>query len=238
METQNMMQLILLVILILCGYLALLKYVYDHAASRAAFPMLAIVLLLIYGGVCGGVVLVLRSLGSMEYTFLGFLLLGACVMLFASFAFLIRHFMEIRKSWLAMFLMYLLVVGYLTVFNRKGANDTSVLTGFPNIQKAIETHSLQPLNHMFLNVVMFVPLGFLLPMIHPKKLNHLLLTVAGSAMLSVSIESTQLILRLGQCDLEDIAANTLGGMIGLLGYRAYLRFFHPEEAYDGEEEEE
>ena len=39
----GMMQWILVVILALCGYLALLKYVYDHAANRNAFPILAIV---------------------------------------------------------------------------------------------------------------------------------------------------------------------------------------------------
>jgi len=238
LDNQNMMQLMLIVILALCGYLALLKYVYDHAANRASFPMLAVLVLVIYGVVCGGVVMVLSQMGSMEYTFVGFLLLGACAMLFAMLAYFVRHFSEIRKSWLALFLMYLLVVGYLTLFNRRGTNDTYILTGFPSLREAIETRSLQPLNHMLLNTVMFMPIGFLFPMLQPKKLNNLLLVVAGSAMLSVAIESTQLMLRLGQCDLEDILANTLGGLVGLLGYRVYLRLFHPEEEYEDDEEEE
>lgn len=236
LENQNLMQVILIVIVILCGYLALLKYVFNHAANRASFPMLAVLLLVIYGGVSGGVAMVLSRLGSTEYTFMGFLMLGACGMLFASLSYLARHFGEIRKKWLAMFLMYLLVVGYLTLFNRKGANDTSILTGFPSIREAIGTRSLKPLNHMFLNGVLFMPAGFLLPMMQPKKLNNLLLATAGSAMLSVTIESVQLMLRLGQCDLEDILFNTLGGLAGILCYRLSLRFIHPDEEDGGEED--
>ena len=158
--TQGSMQLILIGILVLCGYLALLKYVYDHAANRAAFPILAIFLLIIYGVLFGGLMMVLSQLGSAEYTFMGILLLGACVTVFVMLAYLMRHFREMNKGALSLFVMYLLVVAYLTIFNRKGQSDTSILTGFTSFQEAIEKHSLQPLNHFLLNIIMFMPLMF------------------------------------------------------------------------------
>ena len=234
----GMMQWILVVILALCGYLALLKYVYDHAANRNAFPILAILLLLVYGGVFAGVVMTLSRLGSTEYMFVGILMLAACVTLFVMVYYLLRNFQEIRKSWLAVFILYLLAVGYLTIFNRSEGRSTDVLTGFASFQRAIETRSLAPLNHFMLNVVMFLPLGFLFPMLQPERLDKLLLVTPISAMLSVAIESIQLTLRLGQCDLEDIVANTLGGVLGLLVYRLYIRLFHPDGVMDEEEEEE
>ena len=227
-EASGSMSLILLVILMLCGYLALLKYVFDRAANRSAFPLLAVLLLLLYGGICGALYLILRSMGSDEVMLLGFLILGACVTVFLMLSYLLRHFREMRAGWLAMFVTYLLVLGYITVFSRDGTNSTAILAGFTSFEEALETHSLQPLNHFLLNVVMFIPLGFLFVMMQPSRLDRVLLVLPISTMLSVTIETIQLMLRLGQCDLEDIVANALGGVIGLLLYRVAGPWISPD----------
>ena len=238
MESQNTMQVILLVVLGLCGYLALLKYVHDHAENRSSFPMLAVILLLIYGAICGGLVMVLSRMGSMEFTFMGLMMLGAVLAVLAMIVYIMKYFRNIRKTWLAMLVMYVLVVGYLTIFNRKGQQDTSIIAGFPSILKALETGTVAPLNHMLLNLVLFIPVGFLIPMLYPRRLNDLLLVVAAGAALSVSIESIQLLLRMGQCDVEDIVANTLGSLLGLVCYRMYRRFFQSDEDLEDEDEED
>ena len=224
-SSSTVIQLIILIILLLCGYLALLQFVYQHSATRSNLPMLAVTLFLIYGGVSGALLLVLSRMGSMEMIFVSALMLGACITVFLMLVYLFRHFRELQKGWLGLFLVYLFALGYITVFSRDGSNSTEIFTGFTSIEEAIRTGSVEPLNHMFLNVAVFVPIGFLFPFIHPEQLNKLMLVTIISAMMTVTIESIQLMLQLGQCDLEDIVANTAGGVIGFLFYRLYVRFF-------------
>lgn len=75
-----------------------------------------------------------------------------------------------------------------------------------------------------LNIIMFVPLGLLLLMINKKRSAISVLVL--SFTLSAIIELTQLltmvlgIARSGRCaDIDDIIANSLGGLLGYLGYR-------------------
>lgn len=233
---QSMIQILLIVILLLCGYLVLLKYVFDHAANRGAFTLLALVLLMIYGGLSGGLMLLLTRMGDMDFVFMALLMLGACITLFLMFVYLLRNFTEMRKGPLSLFVLYLLVLAYITIFSRHGQNSTAIFTSFTAIQEAIETRSFEPLKHMLLNVLLFVPLGVLFPMMQPEKLNSLLRIIPVGAMLSVTIESIQLLLGLGQCDLEDIVANTLGAVIGLLGFRLYRRYVRATYGDDDEGE--
>ena len=224
-SSSAVIQLIILVILLLCGYLALLQYVYQHSATRGNLPMLAVTLFLIYGGVSGALLLVLSRMGSMEMIFVSALMLGACITIFLILAYLLRHFRELQKGWLGLLLVYLFALGYMTIFSRDGSNSTAIFTGFTSIEEALRTGSIEPLHHLFLNVFLFVPIGFLFPFIQPEHLNKLMLVTIISAMITVTIESIQLMLQLGQCDLEDIVANTVGGILGFLGYRIYARFF-------------
>ena len=224
-ENSSFMQILMIVILLLCGYLWLLQYVYQHAANRSNLPVLAIFLLLIYGGVSGMLMMILSRMGNMEVVFVSTLILAACVTVFMMLTFVIRRFREIQKRWLSIFIVYLLALAYVTVFSRDGvSNDTSIFAGFTSVQKFIETGDVGVFRHLMLNLAMFVPVGVLLPMIQPERLNKLMVVAPISAMMTVMIESVQLLLRLGQCDLEDITANALGGVVGLLLYRIGLRF--------------
>jgi glycopeptide antibiotics resistance protein len=63
------------------------------------------------------------------------------------------------------------------------------------------------------NILLFVPYGFLLPLIFQKRV--IFFDVFYSAfLLSVSFELFQLITRTGQFDIDDIILNTTGGMLG------------------------
>lgn len=234
-ESSSVIQVIILVIILLCGYLALLQYVYQHAAARSNLPLLAVTLLLIYGGVSAALFLVLSRMGSMEMVFLSALMLAACITVFFMLVYVIKNFRQLNKGWLSLFIVYLLALGYITVFSRDGSNDTSIFSGFTSIEEAIQTRSVEPLNHLFLNVLLFVPVGFLFPFIQPNRLNNLLLVTIICAMMTVTIESIQLMLQLGQCDLEDIVANTAGGALGFLIYCIYAKLFRREELEPDEE---
>lgn len=67
------------------------------------------------------------------------------------------------------------------------------------------------------NVIMFIPLGILLPLI--SRVSGVLAATGVSALASLSIELTQLLSYIAfnngrACDINDILVNTLGGVIG------------------------
>ena len=75
--------------------------------------------------------------------------------------------------------------------------------------------SLALRKHCFINlvgnVVLFIPLGFLLPRIWPKLRNFFLFLLICSAMI-LTVEALQLFTLLGSFDVDDLILN-LGGMI-------------------------
>ena len=68
------------------------------------------------------------------------------------------------------------------------------------------------------NIVAFIPFGIFLPIITNNRLKFYQVTVFTFA-LTLSIELTQLVSRVGIFDVDDMILNTLGGMMG------YLLFF-------------
>ena len=109
-----------------------------------------------------------------------------------------------------------------TVFSRRGKVQTDILLSFDSIQEAMNRHSLAPLQHLWLNIVMFVPIGALFAAIHPSLARFSAVLPLGM-LLTTIIETTQLLMRNGQCDLEDLAANTVGALVGLLLYKLIRR---------------
>ena len=220
--TIDSMQLLLIVILLLCGYFYLFQAVAKRASSRSSIPMLAVVLLVVYLLISLPLVLIISQMGGLSFVFLALLILAAFFGVFAFFVFIIRHFGELNKTALVMFFLYLLMVSYVTVFSRKGHVQTDILLSFDSIEEAINRHSFEPLQHLWLNIVMFVPIGALFAAIHPR-LARLSVVLPLGMLLTTIIETTQLLMRNGQCDLEDLAANTLGACMGLLLFKLARR---------------
>ena len=218
------MQVLLVVILLLCGYFFLFQAVAKRAASRSSIPLLAIVLLLVYLLVSLPLVLILSQMGNLSFTFLALLILASFIGVIAFFHFVFKHYREISKGMLVLFLLYLLMISYVTVFSRRGRVQTDILLKFDSVEEALRRHSLEPLQHLWLNIAMFVPVGILFPAICPQRLNKLSCVLPLGMLLTTLIETTQLMLRIGQCDLEDMIANTLGACVGLLIFRLYRRF--------------
>ena len=84
---------------------------------------------------------------------------------------------------------------------------------FTGVGEALQKHSLQPVWHMLQNVALFVPVGLLFPLIHPA-FDHPGYAVMNGLMLSVWIETIQMITASGTCDVNDILTNTLGTAMG------------------------
>lgn len=85
-------------------------------------------------------------------------------------------------------------------------------------------------NHMmwfwqiFLNIILFIPFGFMFPIIHSKSFRkyHLspVFTIFIGFALSFFIEVMQYITGRGLADIDDLINNTLGAVIGYLVYKA------------------
>lgn len=71
--------------------------------------------------------------------------------------------------------------------------------------------------NLFGNVIAFMPFGMFLPYLTDYRLKFFTVTV-HSFNLSLMIELTQLVMKVGCCDVDDLILNTLGGMLGYIVY--------------------
>lgn len=123
------------------------------------------------------------------------------------------------------FLVYSGLLIYLTLFaHRFGRNILSRYINIIPLRNIIRfLTSTNPLEVIVINIagniVAFVPLGFLLPLI-TKKADSFRNMLLISVLASFTIESLQYITGTGVTDIDDILLNTLGGLLGYLLYKA------------------
>ena len=65
------------------------------------------------------------------------------------------------------------------------------------------------------NVIMFIPLGFLLPRVFPK-LRKFWRCMMATALIITAVELTQLFTLLGSCDIDDLILNVIGAAAGYI----------------------
>lgn len=115
--------------------------------------------------------------------------------------------------WL-MFIGYMAIVIYATMLRGFGFFHREWnLHLFRAWREAWNNFSVKNWANVLLNVAMFVPLGFLLPLLG-KKFRKWYLTIPAGFALSFGIELLQLAIGIGICDVDDLFANTLGAVIG------------------------
>lgn len=118
---------------------------------------------------------------------------------------------------LFLFIVYVYCVLQLTILSRTpgsfGGMDWRILARWNenDAQKAF----------LIMNIIMFIPLGILLP-VFSKWTGHILVSLPVAIICSIGIEMIQLKYRLGFCQLDDIIANSLGFLIGFLDYLILL----------------
>lgn len=74
-----------------------------------------------------------------------------------------------------------------------------------------------------LNVLLYLPMGYLLPCVFPKLRNKPWLTILIVFLISRATETLQGITNLGQFDVRDLLCNTLGALIGLAIYKVGIK---------------
>ncbi len=129
---------------------------------------------------------------------------------------------------------YLAIVIYLVAFSsgRIDMGGISIKFPFPFF-RAILSHQYGPTtNRSFLNIILFIPFGYLLPAIislpivqkskPDSKPRWLMIVFAGFAF-SLLIETSQFIFRFGVFELDDLVKNTIGTVIGYMIWRGLER---------------
>lgn len=121
-----------------------------------------------------------------------------------------------KRQFLVSFLLlgWLVVVLGITLFNRPasfaGWFNFRLFSGYVN---SWNNWSLSEFQLIIFNMLMFTPLGVLLPLLH-KSMRKVLPVFLTSLIVCVSIEVLQMLTHRGVFELDDIFHNTLGSMIG------------------------
>ena len=71
---------------------------------------------------------------------------------------------------------------------------------------------------IFLNILLFVPFGILLPMVS-RRFKNPIITVAAGCLFSGSIEIMQYITGRGLTEVDDVITNTIGAAVGVVIYK-------------------
>lgn len=120
------------------------------------------------------------------------------------------------KTLIKVFLLtgYMLMVLGVTFFNRhefyNGGVDVSL---FSSYREAWNSFTVSSWQFIYLNIVMFVPFGILLPFIH-ERFQKATWTIGLAILFTLSIESIQRITGLGNFVVDDLFNNIVGAIIG------------------------
>ena len=134
-----------------------------------------------------------------------------------------------RKLHMALFCVYSVFMLYL-LFNRAGGIEgmdywkqiraNLNLEPFHTIRLFLkvldqQAYSAAAVINLGGNVIMFIPLGFLLPRAFPK-LNKFFRCFFTAGLLIILVELTQLFTLLGSCDIDDLILNMAGIVWGFI----------------------
>lgn len=113
-----------------------------------------------------------------------------------------------------LFIAYIIMVFGVTFLSRGSHFQGSMnIHIFSSYRDAWNSFSLRSWQFIILNIFMFVPFGFLLPLLH-KRFHKIYNTLIAALLFTIFIELFQLITGIGIFELDDIFNNVLGALIG------------------------
>ncbi len=164
-----------------------------------------------------------------------YLILGFVLVLLLGVIFYIRYLRVFKRlpkrekkkgilglCWCAVLICYLVVVIGVTILSRSNAyRSGGIVSFFYSYKEAWISASVSAWRNIILNILMFVPLGFLLP-IGIKRFEVFWKTYLVGFLLTVFIELIQLVFARGIFEVADIFNNLIGTMIGFGCYRIVM----------------
>ena len=217
------MPLFMMYTFVVCGCLLGLQMLMDHPRVTAKPTHIALILLPVAVVICVVLRMCTHILGGPQDILLLFSVIFPFGLIAMGVRGLRRYGQRVNKLMVALFVVFLLVIGYITLFSRDGTSSTKILFGFYKIQSAFTTGSVEPLGHVLQNIALFLPFGFCMAGCCPKKSDRILYVLVAGIVFTTSIESIQYVLRIGECDLEDLVANALGAVLGWGGYKLFVK---------------
>lgn len=152
-----------------------------------------------------------------------------------------RNLKVFKEVQIALFTLYILILLFFTLFKFPYLEfinpfDTYMykiegLRGLINIipfKETIETLSdntisiMNPIRNIVGNILIFIPLGFLIPIINPNLKKIAKVTLIGF-FASLSIEILQIFTMGNVCDIDDVIFNTIGALIGIVIYKLFIK---------------
>ena len=125
--------------------------------------------------------------------------------------------------WGALLVCYIVIVLGATMFSRSEAARGSIrLQPLASYRGAWNCFSDREWRNLFLNILMFVPFGFMLPLAVPVFQTFWKTYLAGF-LFTLLIETSQILFHRGVFELDDIMNNFLGAVIGY-GFYRFLRW--------------
>lgn len=166
-----------------------------------------------------------------DYLKLGIVIVGIVVLLMLiGYEFIYKKVCKGKRRidypkfiWWFVFLFYLFVVLSVTLFRSNIYRNGSIISFFYSYKEAWIQASEAAWRNIILNILMFVPLGFWLPVGKERFRGFWKISLVGCG-LTAAIEVLQLILSLGLFEVADVLNNTLGAMIGY-GFYEFFEFF-------------
>ncbi len=119
----------------------------------------------------------------------------------------------LRSCYIAILVSYVLGILIVTCLYRHGAYLRKISPLFWSYREAWIRGNITDFRNIVLNIVMFIPLGILLP-IGIKKFRVWWKTYLAGFCFSLFIESIQFIFGIGTAEADDLFGNTLGTIIG------------------------
>jgi glycopeptide antibiotics resistance protein len=140
-----------------------------------------------------------------------------------------KYFTPMREILVTIFFIYFLAIIYFTIFKRGELHIVFNNRAYANLAPLRETIRMfiEPrasirfaLLNVFGNILLFIPLGFLIPLLFDKG-NNLGRVVFYGALSSALIEVIQFFTTFNVTDIDDVIFNTAGAFIGIMCYRLF-----------------
>lgn len=132
------------------------------------------------------------------------------------------------------FYLYIIIIFYFVLLSERYGRETGYdishvnLVLFKEIRRFWKYRYLLSMEavitNLFGNIFAFSPFGFMLPIITEKR-KGFIRTVFATFVFSLIIEISQLIMKVGVFDVDDLLLNTIGGLTGYILYRILLKIY-------------
>lgn len=138
-----------------------------------------------------------------------------------------------RRGIKVIFYLYIIGIFYFVLLSERYGRDTGYDTSHVNLVLFKEINRFWTYRHLlsteavvtnlFGNIFAFSPFGFMIPIVINKK-RHFSCSVCNF-IFSLVIETSQLIMKVGVFDVDDLLMNTVGGLIGYMIYRVVVAVY-------------